>query len=273
MIDLRIIERLEEFWHNFILTIPFAEEINGAVVTCYPELPMLHFNHAANINVEDEKAEKLLNRATKYFHSRGSPYVCFRTSPLTRPKTFPSLLEDNGFERKLEEYVMVFKGKHPEDKLNPDINVKEISEKEIEVYTELFRTNFEMPPEWKKGLERLALNWIQQGWKCYLAYVKEKPVGTCLLSSLNGTGGIFNVGTLKEYRRQGIGTTLTVHALMDSIDEGNTLHTLESEKGGSAERLYKKIGFESDHTISYFIKEFMVKNEPIRTVSRDPVDA
>jgi len=175
--------------------------------------------------------------------------------PLTSPKTFTSLLENNGFERKLEESVMVFKGKQLEDKLNPDIKVKEISEREIDVYSELFLTNFEMPIEWKKGLDKLALNWIQQGWKCYLAYVREKPVGTCLLSSLSRTGGIFNIGTLKEYRRRGIGTTLTVRALIDSIDEGNGLHTLETVKEGNAERLYKKIGFEIAHSISYFVKE------------------
>jgi GNAT superfamily N-acetyltransferase len=257
MINLRIVERLEQFWRNFVLTMPLAKAIKGAVVTCYPALPAFHFNHAANINVEDREAENLLKRVTKYFQSIGSTIVCFRTSPITRPKTFPSLLENNGFEKKLEESVMVFRGKQLEDKLNPDIWVKEMSEKEIDVYSELFLTNFEMPTEWKKGVEGLALNWMQQGWKCYLAYVEEKPVGTCLLSSLGRIGGIFNVGTLKEYRRHGIGTTLTVHALMDSIGEGNSLHILETEKGGNAEHLYKKIGFEISHTISYFAKELI----------------
>jgi len=51
------------------------------------------------------------------------------------------------------------------------------------------------------------------------------------------TGGIFIVGTLKEYRRRGVGTTLTVHVVMDSIKQGNNLHTLQAEKGGNAERL------------------------------------
>lgn len=260
MIDLRIIERHEQFWRDFILAIPLAEEIKGAVVTCFPELPAFHFNHAASINIEDAEAENLLKRVTKYFLLRGSTNVCFRTSPLTRPKTFTLLLEKNGFKRKIEESVMVFRGKHPKDNLNPKIKIKEISEDEISVYAELFLTNFKMPTEWKKGLERLALDWIHQGWKCYLAYTKEKPVGTCLLSSSGGTGGIFNVGTLKEYRRQGIGTALTIHALMDSINEGNSLHTLETEKGGNAERLYKKIGFETYHTISYFVKEIHGEN-------------
>jgi GNAT superfamily N-acetyltransferase len=257
---LRIAERLERFWHDFVLTIPSAEEVDGTVVTCYPELPTFHFNHATTVNVEDYEAESLLAKITKYFQSRGSPYVCFRTSPLTRPKTFTSLLEKNGFEKKIEESVMVFNERKLENKLNRDIRIEEVSEREMDVYTELFLTNFEMQKEWKKGFDRLALNWMRQGWKCYLAYVGERPVGTCLLSSLGRIGGIFNVGTLKEYRRLGIGTALTLRALKDSFDEGNDLHILETEKGGNAEHLYRKIGFKTVHSISFFVKEITPKS-------------
>jgi len=257
---LRVDERLERFWHDFVLSIPFAEELVGSVVTCYPQIPLFHFNHAATINVEDKEAKGLLTRITKFFRSRGYPYVCFRTSPLTRPKTFTSLLRKNGFEKKLEESVMVFNGKQLKNKLNPDVKTKEISERDIDVYTELILTNFEMPLEYKKGINTLALTWMQQGWKFYLAYFGERPVGTCLLSSLSGIGGIFNVGTLKEYRRRGIGAALTLQAVMDSIDEGNDLHILETVKGGNAEHLYRKIGFEIVHAISYFVKEIMPKN-------------
>ena len=84
-------------------------------------------------------------------------------------------------------------------------------------------------------------------------------MGTCLLSSLSGIGGIFNVGTLKEYRRRGIGAALTLQAVMDSIDEGNDLHILETVKGGNTEHLYRKIGFEIFHAISYFVKEITSK--------------
>jgi predicted GNAT family acetyltransferase len=69
------------------------------------------------------------------------------------------------------------------------------------------------------------------------------------------TGGIFNVGTLKEYRNHGIGTALTAKALLDSVDEGNDLHTLQTIKGGNAERLYQQIGFKTDHTVTFFVKK------------------
>jgi ribosomal protein S18 acetylase RimI-like enzyme len=87
-----------------------------------------------------------------------------------------------------------------------------------------------------------------------LAYVGNKPVGTSGLLSCRKTGGIFNVGTLKEYRGQGVGTTVTAYALMDSIKEGNTLHVLYTEKEGNPERLYHRLGFRTDHTVVWFVK-------------------
>lgn len=155
---------------------------------------------------------------------------------------------------------MVFKGKRLEDKLKPDIKVKETSKSEMNVYNKLMFTIFEMPIEWKKGWDKLIPIWIKKGMKSYLAYVERKPVGIASLFSSMKTGCIFNLGTLKEYRKRGIGTTLTAKTVMDSIKEGNSIHTLQAEKGGNAERLYKEIGFEIDHTISFYVKSFHDKN-------------
>jgi len=254
------VERLEQFWHSLVLTVPWSTDIDGAIVIHCPEMPVPLFNNATRINVKEDEAENLLNRVLNYFSSKRFPFACFRISPLTRPRSFTSLLEHHGFERKPEheQSVMVFKGKLLEDRLNRAINVKEISEDEIDLFDRLLITSFEMPIEWKEVFDKINLEWMRKGAKHYLAYVEGKPVGTTTLISLMKTGGIFNVGTLKEYRRRGIGTTLTVHALMDSIDERNDLHTLQATKGGNAERLYQKIGFQIDHTISYFVKKLQI---------------
>jgi ribosomal protein S18 acetylase RimI-like enzyme len=202
-----------------------------------------------------KQAESLIKRVINYFSSKGSPFACFRISSLTQPKSFPYLLEQCGFQKKLEyeESVMVFKGRPLKDKLNPVVEIEEI-EGEIDLFSEILITIFEMPVEWKKVIEEVILEFKRKGAKHYLGYVEGKPVGTISLASLMKTGNIFNVGTLREYRNRGIGTTLTLHAVMDSINIGNDLHTLQTEKGGNAERLYGKMGFEIDHTTSYFVK-------------------
>jgi GNAT superfamily N-acetyltransferase len=249
------IERLEQCWHRALLTFPQAKDVKGAVISCYPALPMPQCNSAADINVNEDEAEDLLNRVTKHFESLGSSLVRFRITPLTRPRRFGLFLQSHGFEKKGEESIMVFKGGRLEEKLNHEVEVREISESEVDVGNRLVLKVFEFPIEWKKEFNKLTLDWMQKGGRLFVGYVDGKPVGTSFLFSLTKTGGIFTVGTLKEYRKRGIGTTLTVHALMESIKEGNDLHTLQTAKGGNAERLYKKVGFEVDHIVSWYVKE------------------
>ena len=230
-------------------------DLGNAFLIYNPDVPIFLLNHVACVNVSENEVKSLLDRVIEYYSSRDIPNVCFRISPLTYPKSFTSFLEDQGFERKVDQSVMVLKEKKVHN-LNPDVIIKEISESEIDEFVELFLTSRELPIELKEGFCRRFLKMMRRGDKFHLAFVEDKPVGIYLLSSVNRTGGIFCVGTLKEYRRRGIGTTLVSHAIMTSINEGNNLHTLQAGKGGNAERLYKTLGFEIDHVVSFYLKEF-----------------
>jgi GNAT superfamily N-acetyltransferase len=238
-----------------ILTLPESKNLKGAVIACNPDIPIPPCNHTADIKADENEAENLLNRVVEYFQKRNSSYARFRITPLTRPKTFARLLEANGFEKEAEDSVMVFKGKIAKNKSNREIKVKKMAQSKIDVADSIVFKVFEFSDEWKDKWHPLMVDWMQKGGECYVGYVEGKPAGTSLLFSLMKTGGIFNVGTLKEYRRRGIATTLTLHAVRKSIEKGNDLHTLQTAKGGAAEQLYKKIGFVTDHTASWYVKK------------------
>jgi hypothetical protein len=142
-----------------VLAFPWGKEMNGAVVTCYPEVPVSQFNHVADIDISEDEAKDLLDVATKYFVSKGSSEIRFRTTPLTSPRSFGAFLRSRGFAHSLEdeESAMVFKGKHPEDMPPPEVKVKEVSESEVDSISKLMLTIFEMPFDWKKGVDRFIL--------------------------------------------------------------------------------------------------------------------
>jgi len=234
---------------------PFGTDFEGAIAVYNPDVPIFVVNHVACVNVSEHGVERPLNRVTEYYSSRDFPYVCFRISPITHPKSLTSFLEGQGFEGKLDQSVMVLEGRQV-DYLNPVVIIEEISESEIDEYIELFLTIFKVPVELKEGLRRMFVARMRRGDRFHLAFFEDKPVGIYDSSSLNRMGGIFSIGTLKEYRRRGIGTTLTSHSIMNSVNKGNDLHTLQADKGGYAERFYRRIGFETDHIASYFLKEF-----------------
>jgi GNAT superfamily N-acetyltransferase len=250
------LQRLERFWHGLVSEqkLTLGTEVNGAVIACWPEIPSFRLNHAADIDVTEQDAEVLVSRVTEYFLSRGVLSFGFRVSPLTRPRQFVSILERRGFDRKDEDSVMVFRGERPGDIADSAVDIREIDENDIDTFSQVSVTAYETLSEWKGGFDRLFLQRIQRGGRHYLDHVGGVPVGTCALLSSARTGGIFSVGTLKEYRGKGIATAMTLRAVRDSFDEGNILHTLQAERSGHAERLYRRMGFEIDHTVAYFVK-------------------
>ena len=248
------VNRLEQFWQDFVKVLPDTVKLEEATVAHFLQMPVTLFNHATDVNVAENRAEAFLRRIVNHFSSIGLPFACFRVSPLTRP-SFVSLLERYGFEKELEQSIMVFEGKPSENRVNSNVTVNEVGEDEIDVFNRLIATSFEMPFEWKGALDKLLADFTRKGERNYLAYADRKPVGTISLFSSRKTGCILNVSTLKEYRRRGIGTELTMHVLSDSFKEGNDLHTLQADKGGDAERLYRKIGFKVDHIVCFFVKK------------------
>ncbi|MGD0158681.1 MAG: GNAT family N-acetyltransferase [Candidatus Bathyarchaeia archaeon] len=248
------INRLEENWRDLVQIYPDTVELQGATVAHCLQTPVILFNHVTHFNITEDRSEIFLKTIINHFSSRKLPFACFRVSPLT-PPSFTSLLEHHGFEKELEQSIMTFEGKPSNNSPQQNVTIKEIKEDSIDVFDRLMITNFEMPPEWKEIMDKLLVDFMRKGNRNYVAYADGQPVGTVSLFSKSRTGCILNVSTLKEYRNRGIGTELTNHALSDSFKEGNNLHTLQTHKGGDAEKLYRKIGFEVDHTVSFLVKK------------------
>jgi len=253
---MRNLEGLERFWRSLICQqkLTAGAELPGAVIAFWPDIPSFRLNHVAGIDVGEEDVELLLSRVTRYITSREIPTFGFRVSSLTRPPSFVSMLESRGFETRDEDSVMVYTGKDPGDGTGDALDIREVEEADIDVFSQVSVMAYEMPSGWKRGFDKLFLHRLRRGGRHYLAYVGGVPVGTCALLSSMKTGGIFSVGTLKDHRGRGIATAMTLRAVRDSIGEGNTLHTLQTERGGYAERLYNRIGFETDHTVAFLVK-------------------
>ena len=246
------IDRLEQFWHDFVTVLPDTVKLEGAIIAHFLQIPVPLFNHVTNVSVAENRSEVFLKSVVNHFSSTGLPFACIRVSPLT-PPSFVSLLERRGFERELEHSIMVFEKKKLANKCNPRVTVKETND--MDTFDRLVVKGFEMPSEFKEAFDKLVTPFKGKDIKHYLAYLDERPVGTASLFSTSKVGSILNVSTLKEYRGRGIGTELTMHALSDSYKDGNDLHTLQTDKGGEAERLYRKIGFKTDHTVSFLVKK------------------
>ena len=88
----------------------------------------------------------------------------------------------------------------------------------------------------------------------YLGMLDARPVATALLHVAGGVAGIYNVTTLADARRQGIGRALTVAALLQARALGYRIGVLQASPMGL--NLYRRLGFQEYCTFqAYFSPE------------------
>jgi hypothetical protein len=128
------VDRLEQFWHDFVKVLPDTVKLEEATVAHFLQMPVTLFNHVTNVNVAENTAEAFIRTILNHFSSIGLPFACFRVSPLTRA-SFLSLLERYGFGKELEQSIMVFDGKPSENRVNSNVTVNEIGKDKIDILT------------------------------------------------------------------------------------------------------------------------------------------
>lgn len=77
----------------------------------------------------------------------------------------------------------------------------------------------------------------------FLGRVDGVPACCSMLLSTGTVAGIYWVGVDSRYRRQGLGSAITRHALRVAVDRGLTVATLQASKRG--EPVYRRLGFET----------------------------
>lgn len=75
----------------------------------------------------------------------------------------------------------------------------------------------------------------------YVGYVDGEPAATALTYTGDGTVGIYNVATREAWRRRGLGTAITRHAIVDAAAAGATVAILQSSPAGRG--VYESLGF------------------------------
>jgi ribosomal protein S18 acetylase RimI-like enzyme len=85
----------------------------------------------------------------------------------------------------------------------------------------------------------------------YLGWLNGEPVATTSLVLAGDLAGIWNVGTLHEYRRQGAAAGLVRRAIADAIEAGYERSMLLSSPEGY--RLYERLGYVTATTVRMFV--------------------
>ncbi|HJS20772.1 MAG TPA: GNAT family N-acetyltransferase [Anaerolineales bacterium] len=83
----------------------------------------------------------------------------------------------------------------------------------------------------------------ESNWQHYIGVLNERPVSCVSVFYSAGVAGIYVLVTLPEARRQGIGSAMTLRALLDARERGYRVGVLQSTEMGY--NVYRKLGFET----------------------------
>jgi ribosomal protein S18 acetylase RimI-like enzyme len=210
-------------------------------------IPMASFNAAIRLRTAPDPDRQIV-AIQQTFAQRSMPFVWW----VTQEDEFQGLemeLRSHGFNYYGDESIGMAVALSNQAQLTPagdSASVARIFEElDIRTWFATLLESFEATPN--EQTTKLAAtvfsylsNDVQSGWHLYLAYMGERPVGTCALH-LGTSAGLYSVGTVPMARRQGIGTALTKHALADASSAGYSIASLTAS--GLGARLYRGLGF------------------------------
>jgi GNAT superfamily N-acetyltransferase len=121
----------------------------------------------------------------------------------------------------------------------------------IDIYGELISHDSDSINEFYSKAAEHILD-PQSSLKLFVGYFKNQPAATSALFTDKNTAGVWDVVTLLKFRRKGIGTDMTAHALLYAFDNfGHRIGVLTASEEG--EPVYRKIGFQK-------LKDFYIFN-------------
>ncbi|MBM3198561.1 MAG: GNAT family N-acetyltransferase [Chlamydiae bacterium] len=183
--------------------------------------------------------EEEIDRTIEYFSSKNLPFMWWSSANVLETKGFQFGGVLTGIALDLSQGV-------PSKPIaSPDLKIKIVqSDSELEAFTKLAANAFAMNS--KASEQWLSLNdaVMKKGEQVhFMAYLNGIPVGTTSLSVAPSSAGIWNLATLPEYRKHGIGGTLVHAALVEAKKRSHNQVMAILMPKGMAWGLFTRMGF------------------------------
>lgn len=193
--------------------------------------------------------EKEIDTAIEYFSSKNLPFMWWSSAKILETKGFK-------FGGILTGIVLdISQGLPSKPASSSDLKIKIVqSDSELESFTNLAANAFSMSP--KATEQWLALNdsvMKKNEQVHFMAYLNGVPVGTATLSVAPSSAGIWNLATLPEHRKHGIGGALVHAALVEAKKRNHNQVMAILMPKGMAWGLFTKMGFKAACEFPFYI--------------------
>ena len=170
------------------------------------------------------------------------------------PANLAALLIDEGLHAAESELIMVADPRAVVSGEASQLRIRRIrSREELRAFAAIAAANWN-PPDANviDYYERVAGAALQGDCpqRFYSGYENDTPVATAELTISGRTAGLYNVATLRPFRRRGYGTAMTLRPLLDAKRLGARRVILQASEEGAP--VYRRIGFEALATVTEY---------------------
>jgi GNAT superfamily N-acetyltransferase len=217
-----------------------------------PEAPFPRFNHISHIRVDEDSVFPLIAECRAFYRTQGMQNGCLLITPATQPADLAARLYRLGFTSE-NNPIMIWDGRHiPEP--SPLVRVERALPEDAPLVFELIRRVFLANATVQtlvNGRRGVAISYELEAVN-YIAYIGSRPAGVGMLFVREGMGGIYNMGTLPEFRGRGVATAIMAAALGDARAADCSYVGLTPTSMGRP--LYERLGFREAYQERYFVE-------------------
>jgi ribosomal protein S18 acetylase RimI-like enzyme len=211
-------------------------------------IPFPLFNSVMRVNIDEGDVDELILRMKRLYAERHVPWT-WRIGPSTHPSNLGERLIFNGLRHydSLPGLALNLDGLSVDLEFPPGLSIIQIGNAtSLGNWIEVMSESFNIPNHASEAIfdSFLGVGFsLSQPVQHFMGVINGKAVATSTLFLGAGVAGIFNVATLPEFRRKGLGEALTIAPLLQARAQGYRFAVLESSRDGLS--LYRRLGFKS----------------------------
>ncbi|MEQ8247606.1 MAG: GNAT family N-acetyltransferase [Alphaproteobacteria bacterium] len=219
-------------------------------------VPHIFFNQVYGARFTRGETQRRIATVVSHAHHLGVPMI-WRLGPDGAPDNLGLRLEEGGFSFGDDAVAMAMDLTHLEDhdEATEHISIEAVrDESTLREWNEIGVEGFEFPrfaAEPSFQLHRAIGLDAKQPHQHFVARVDGIAVGMATLTTYCGVATLQNLATRAAYRRRGIGTALTRHAMREGRKFGFLTGVLQASAMGRG--VYRNIGFRDVGTVSSYL--------------------
>lgn len=233
---------------------PQAEVYEGSDIKwSITGIPFPAFNNIMCAQLAPERIEATIQATISRARSRNVPLLWW-ISPTTQPADLGSHLEKHGFIDKgqLPGMAVILEDLNESLPMPGGLTIQRVTDdKASQQWCRTLTAGFGMPDFVGDAFYDLMHYMDHDAVLAYLGWRDGQPVATSLLVLAAGVAGIYNVATIPEARRQGIGAMMTLVPLRDARDMKYRVGVLQASEMGV--NVYRSLGFQEYCKIGQYV--------------------